>query len=89
MKTCRRVTQKMTKLMADLWEKRQETPLARGQAPVHVLVDLAAGVHEGQVVLVHEVFQHEIHQAWEDGGEVGSWRTRSYSHNDVFPYQRV
>ena len=30
-----------------------------------ILVDLAAGVHEGQVVLVHQVLQHEIYQAWE------------------------
>ena len=34
--------------------------------PVNILVDFTPGVDKGKIVLVHQVLEHKVHQAWDD-----------------------
>ena len=76
MKTWRRPTLNMTKLMADLQYEVSLSFFLQNKLvllfsnslvkPVNILVDFTPGVDKGKIVLVHQVLEHKVHQAWDD-----------------------
>ena len=61
----------MTKLMADLQYEESQNFLSEQTGftvfkPVNILVDFTPSVDKGKIVLVHQVLEHKVHQAWDD-----------------------